>query len=167
MPKQSAGLLLYRQTRQSLEVLLVLPGGPFWAKKDLGAWSIPKGEYQPPEQPLYAAIREFTEETGHIPTGPYRELGSIKQSGGKTVTAFACEGDLDATTITSNLCRMEWPPRSGRHIEFPEVDRAQWFPIQEASVYINQAQAPLLQSLAKSIEAHDEAAPTNQGTPTP
>jgi predicted NUDIX family NTP pyrophosphohydrolase len=152
MPKQSAGLILYRQTPRGLEVLLVHPGGPFFAKKDRGAWSIPKGEFTPPEQPLEAAIREFTEETGLTPTGPFHPLGSIRQSGGKAVTAFACPGDCDPTTLTSNLVRIEWPPRSGRHIEFPEIDRAQWFPIDEASTYINQAQAPLLQSLAETIQ---------------
>lgn len=159
MPKQSAGIILYRRTLHGLEVLLVHPGGPFWAKKDQGAWSIPKGEYDASEQPLQAAIREFKEEIGFTPSGPFQELGSIKQSGGKLVTAFACQGDCDATSITSNLCRIEWPPRSGRHIEFPEVDRARWFPIHEAPAYLNKSQAPLLQTLSQ-ITANQEAPST-------
>ncbi len=159
MPKHSAGLILYRQTPGGLEVLLVHPGGPFFAKKDQGAWSIPKGEFTPPEQPLEAALREFTEETGLTPAGPFHELGSIRQAGGKIVTGFACAGDCDASALTSNLFRMEWPPRSGRQIEFPEVDRARWFTVPEAAAHINPAQAPLLQSLAKIL--------ANEGTPTP
>jgi predicted NUDIX family NTP pyrophosphohydrolase len=150
MTKQSAGLLMYRFNESQLEVLLVHPGGPFWAKKDLGAWSIPKGEYDATEQPLQAAIREFQEETGLVPSGPFFELGTIKQPGGKIVTAWAFAGDCDPSTLTSNLCRIEWPPRSGRHIEFPEIDRAHWFAIEQAQDYILKGQAPLLQALSEA-----------------
>jgi predicted NUDIX family NTP pyrophosphohydrolase len=150
MPKRSAGLLMYRFAETQLEVFLVHPGGPFWAKKDLGAWSIPKGEYDEAEQPLDAAIREFQEETGFMASGPFQELGSVKQAGGKIVTAWAFAGDCDPSTIASNLCRMEWPPRSGRQIEFPEIDRARWFPIQQTANYILKGQAPLLQVLSEN-----------------
>ena len=139
---------MYRFLGTQLEVLLVHPGGPFWAKKDLGAWSIPKGEYDGTEQPLEAAIREFKEETGHDASQPFQALGSIQQASGKTVTAWAFQGDCDPTTITSNLCQMEWPPRSGRRIEVPEVDRAGWFTIQEAGERILKGQAPLLKVLS-------------------
>jgi predicted NUDIX family NTP pyrophosphohydrolase len=151
MAKQSAGLIMYRIREGNLQVLLVHPGGPFWARKDLGAWSIPKGEYDENEQPLDAAIREFNEETGFDAHGPFLDLGSVKQAGGKIVTAWAFEGDCDPATITSNLCRMEWPPRSGRQIEFREVDRARWFTIQDAAEYILKGQAPLLQVLTNAI----------------
>lgn len=142
---------MYRRTHTELEVLLVHPGGPFWAKKNHGAWSIPKGEYDEPEEPLQAAIREFREETGFRASGPFQELGSVKQAGGKIVTVWAFEGDCDANAITSNLCRMEWPPRSGRQIEFPEVDRGRWFSIQDATEYILRGQAPLLLSLTETL----------------
>src|SRR4051812_20224941 len=112
MPRQSAGLLLYRKRPSGLEVFLVHPGGPFFAKKDAGAWSLPKGEFVDGEEPLAAARREFTEETGTILEGPFHELGSVKQSGGKTVLAWAIEGDLDANEIVSNTFQLEWPPRS-------------------------------------------------------
>src|ERR1700756_374698 len=127
MPKQSAGLLLYSRQSPVLEVFLVHPGGPFWAKKDLGAWSIPKGEYAAGEDPLEAARREFAEETGFAPDGEFVSLGTIRQAGGKLVSAWAVEGDCDPAQIQSNLCTIEWPPRSGRKIEIPEVDRAAWF----------------------------------------
>jgi predicted NUDIX family NTP pyrophosphohydrolase len=148
MAKRSAGLIMYRFLGTRLEVLLVHPGGPFWAKKNFGAWSIPKGEYDESEEPLEAAIREFKEETGLEASEPFQELGAVKQTSGKIVTAWAFQGNCDQTTITSNLCQMEWPPRSGRQIEFPEVDRAGWFTIQEASERILKYQAPLLQILA-------------------
>jgi predicted NUDIX family NTP pyrophosphohydrolase len=127
---------MYLIHQGGLEVLLVHPGGPSWAKKDLGAWSIPKGEYHEQENPLEAAIREFREETGLDASGPFLELGSVRQAGGKIVSAWAFEGDCDPTAITSNLCRMEWPPRSGRQIEFPEVDRARWFTVKDAKTYV-------------------------------
>ena len=142
MPKQSAGILLHRDG----EVLLVHPGGPFWAKKDAGAWSIPKGEYEEGDDPRAAALREFEEELGSaLPAGTELvELGTVKQKSGKRITAFAAEGDLDAETISSNTFEMEWPPRSGRMQAFPEVDRAGWFSIEEAREKLNPAQAEFL-----------------------
>ena len=152
MPRQSAGLILYRRRPQGVEVLLVHPGGPFWARKDLGAWSIPKGELDSGEDPLQAAIREFREETGFPANGPFAELGSIRQSGGKIVTAWAFEGDCDPAELSSNSCFVEWPPHSGRQLEIPEVDRAEWFTLQEAGRRIVKAQAPLLDRLASLVE---------------
>ena len=146
---------MYRFTGEQLQVLLVHPGGPFWAGKDLGAWSIPKGEYDPSEEPLDAAIREFHEETGFLAAGPFRQLGSVKQGGGKVVTAWAFQGDCDPSTLSSNLCRMEWPPRSGRQIQFPEIDRGAWFTMQEAAERILKGQAPLLQMLAEAVAIRD------------
>jgi predicted NUDIX family NTP pyrophosphohydrolase len=142
MAKQSAGILLHRDG----EVLLVHPGGPFWAKKDAGAWSIPKGEYEEGDDPRAAALREFEEELGSaLPAGTELvELGTVKQKSGKRITAFAAEGDLDAETISSNTFEMEWPPRSGRMQAFPEVDRAGWFSIEEAREKLNPAQAEFL-----------------------
>jgi predicted NUDIX family NTP pyrophosphohydrolase len=142
---------MYRLNQSILEVLLVHPGGPFWAKKDLGAWSIPKGEYDQSEPPLDAAMREFKEETGFEPTGPFLDLGTVTQAGGKTVSAWAFAGDCDPSSFTSNLCSMEWPPRSGRQIQFPEVDRAAWFTPVEAAERILKSQAPLLQVLTNSL----------------
>ncbi len=141
-PKQSAGILLHRDG----QVLLVHPGGPFWAKKDAGAWSIPKGEYEDGDDPRAAALREFEEELGSaLPAGTdLVELGTVKQKSGKRITAFAAEGDLDAETISSNTFEMEWPPRSGRLQAFPEVDRAGWFSIEEAREKLNPAQAEFL-----------------------
>ena len=145
--KQSAGILLFRRAA-AMEVLLVHPGGPFWAKKDLGAWSIPKGEHDEGEDGLACAIREFTEETGSAPSpGELTELGSIKQKAGKVVSAWALEGDLDASAVRSNTFSMQWPPRSGRMQEFPEVDRAEWFAVDEAKERINPAQAEFLDRL--------------------
>jgi predicted NUDIX family NTP pyrophosphohydrolase len=132
-------------------VLLVHPGGPFWARRDEGAWSIPKGEYGPDEEPLAAARREFEEELGTPPPeGPTDDLGEIRQKGGKVVRAFALAGDLDVEAITSNTFKLEWPPRSGRMIDVPEVDRAEWFTIDEAKRKINPAQVELLERLAAS-----------------
>jgi predicted NUDIX family NTP pyrophosphohydrolase len=132
MPKRSAGILMFRRGAQGLEVLLVHPGGPFWARKDLGAWSIPKGEYSKGDEPLATAIREFAEETGISPLGEFRPLGEITQPGRKIVTAFALEGDFDPATLKSNTFELEWPPKSGRKASFPEVDRAQWFSLEMA-----------------------------------
>jgi predicted NUDIX family NTP pyrophosphohydrolase len=143
MAVTSAGILLCRGG----EVLLVHPGGPFWAKKDLGAWSIPKGEVEPGEDPETRARIEFAEETGTTLDAELRPLGEVKQKGGKIVVAFAAEGDLDADAIVSNSFEMEWPPRSGRRQSFPEVDRAAWFTIEEARERINPAQAALLDQL--------------------
>jgi predicted NUDIX family NTP pyrophosphohydrolase len=151
MPKQSAGLLLFRRRAGALEVLLVHPGGPFWAKKDQGAWSIPKGEYEPGEDPLVAARREFAEETGIVPEGEFMALAPLRQAGGKLVRAFAIEGDLDPETIKSNTFVMEWPPRSGRRQEFPEVDRAGWFTLEEAQRKLLAGQVPLIQELARLL----------------
>ena len=128
MPKRSAGILMYRRRpADALELLLVHPGGPFWAKKDVGAWSIPKGEYEPGEDALTAARREFEEETGMAVSGQFLDLGELVSPGRKIVTAFALEGDFDPAELRSNLFELEWPPRSGRRKSFPEVDRAEWF----------------------------------------
>jgi predicted NUDIX family NTP pyrophosphohydrolase len=144
----SAGILLYRERARALEVLLVHPGGPFWARKDLGAWSVPKGEYAAGEDALAAARREFEEELGSpVPPGNPLELGEIRQRSGKRVRAWALAGDLDETGITSNTLEIEWPPRSGRRIEIPEVDRAEWFELELAREKINPAQATLLDRL--------------------
>ena len=151
MPRQSAGLLCYRQAPQRLEVLLVHPGGPFWARRDAGAWTIPKGEVEPGEQPLDAAIREFAEETGAVPAGPFIDLGTIRQAGGKVVHGWAFERDVDAATIRSARVTMEWPPRSGRSLTFPEIDRAEWFSVDEARPKVIQAQLPLLDRLIQSL----------------
>jgi predicted NUDIX family NTP pyrophosphohydrolase len=134
MPKLSAGLLVYRRNDRGLEVLLVHPGGPYWAKKDDGAWSIPKGEYEPDEDPLEVALREFEEEIGKRPPDPAAavSLGELRQRSGKIVSAWTVEGDVDVSDVQSNTFEMEWPPRSGRTREFPEVDRAAWFGLEEA-----------------------------------
>jgi predicted NUDIX family NTP pyrophosphohydrolase len=134
-------------------VLLVHPGGPFWAKRDEGAWSIPKGEYAPEEEPLAAARREFTEELGaEPPAGEPLDLGEIRQKSGKRVRAWGLPGDLDADAITSNRFTLEWPPRSGQSREFPEVDRAQWFSLRDARAKINPAQAELLDRLSRAVD---------------
>jgi predicted NUDIX family NTP pyrophosphohydrolase len=147
MPKHSAGLLLYRWRPGGLKVLLVHPGGPFWAGKDEGAWSIPKGEFNPPEDPLAAAYREFNEETGCPAAGGVIPLTSLKQPSGKVIQAWALEGDCDAEAIRSNTFTLEWPPRSGRLQEFPEVDRAAWFPLEVARKKIFKGQAGFLEEL--------------------
>ena len=149
--RRSAGILLHRRREGRLEVLLVHPGGPFWANRDEGAWTIPKGEYDEGEDALDAARREFTEETGFAVEGPFRELAPVRQRSGKVVRAWAVEGDCDVAAIRSNTFSMEWPPRSGRTAEFPEVDRGQWFSIEEARVKILAAQAPLLDELARRV----------------
>jgi predicted NUDIX family NTP pyrophosphohydrolase len=145
--KLSAGLLLYRRRGGALEVFLVHPGGLFWAKRDAGAWSIPKGETDPEEDHLAAARREFAEETGLQADGRFLPLTPIRQSGGKIVHAFALEGDFDPSTIQSNSFEIEWPPRSGRKRSFPEIDRAAWFSLDEARQKINPAQRALLDEL--------------------
>ena len=151
MPKRSAGLLMYRRHNRQLEVFLVHPGGPFWAKKDLGAWSISKGEYVEGELPLEAARREFEEETGFATEGDFLELGAVQQAGGKVVMAWAFEGDCDPSKLVSNRCEIEWPPRSGRKIEIPEVDRGSWFSITDARERILKSQAPLLDRLQQNL----------------
>jgi predicted NUDIX family NTP pyrophosphohydrolase len=146
--RRSAGLVLYRGTGADLEVLLVHPGGPAWARRDLGAWSIPKGEYEDGEDPLVAARREFEEELGSSPPqGPTFDLGEIRQKSGKVVRAWALAGDLNADAIHSNTFAMQWPPKSGQMREFPEVDRAQWFALGPAREKVNPAQVQLLDRL--------------------
>jgi predicted NUDIX family NTP pyrophosphohydrolase len=144
---QSAGLLVYQKAAGRLLVFLVHPGGPFWAKKDLGAWSIPKGELAEGEDALAAARREFSEETGQSVDGDFRELTPCRQKGGKIVRAWAVEGDADEAVV-SNMFEMEWPPKSGRRQSFPEVDRAAWFTLDEARARINPGQLPILDELA-------------------
>ena len=151
MVKRSAGVLLYRRTGAELEVLLVHPGGPFWARKDEGAWSIPKGEYLDGEEALAAAKREFFEETGTAIEGEFLPLGEVRQAGGKRVTAWAVEGDLDADAVRSNLFELEYPPKSGKLREFPEVDRAGWFSVAEARVKILGGQVGLLNRLVERL----------------
>jgi predicted NUDIX family NTP pyrophosphohydrolase len=152
MAQRSAGILLFRRGEPGVEVLLVHPGGPFFARRDDGAWSIPKGLHEDGEEPLAAARREFAEELGSpCPDGPALELGEVRQKNGKRVTAWAIEGDLDAGAITSNTFELEWPPRSGRRQEFPEVDRAGWFALDAARTKLLAAQAPLLDRLADAL----------------
>jgi predicted NUDIX family NTP pyrophosphohydrolase len=148
---RSAGLLMYRGTGADLAVLLVHPGGPFWARRDLGAWSIPKGEYAPDEDPLGAARREFAEETGARPHGPFRALGEVVQAGGKHVVAWAVEGEFDPATLVSGSFELEWPPRSGRRRSFPEVDRAAWFSPAQARRKILAGQRPFIDRLERSL----------------
>ena len=152
--KHSAGLLVYRRREGVLEVLLVHPGGPYWAKKDKGAWSIPKGEFDPQTEPdaLAVARREFEEETGQPIAGPFVALEPIRQRGGKLVQAWAVEGDLDVSRLRSNTFQMEWPPRSGRFRDFPEVDRAEWFSLAEARERILTGQRPLLDELERLLQ---------------
>jgi predicted NUDIX family NTP pyrophosphohydrolase len=148
MAKQSAGILLYRIADSQLQVFLVHPGGPFFKNKDEGSWSIPKGEFIDDENPLDAAKREFMEETGQSIDGNFTELKSIQQKGGKTVHAWAIEGDIDHETIVSNIFEIEWPPRSGKKQTFPEIDRTAWFDIETAKKKINPAQAAFVDELA-------------------
>ena len=153
MPKRSAALTMFRRLGATLEVLLVHPGGPYWAKKDKGAWTIPKGEYEPNEDALDAARREFQEETGFPATGEFFALGSVQQKSGKIVTAWAFEGDCDPDQLASNTCEIEWPPRSGGRIEIPEVDRGRWFSFEEARQYIREEQRPLLDHLRELLQS--------------
>jgi predicted NUDIX family NTP pyrophosphohydrolase len=156
MAEESAGILLFRTPGDGLEVLLVHPGGPFWAKKDLGAWSIPKGGLEGDEEPRRCALRELGEELGPVPAlEPDRliELGSIRQKSGKLVHAWAAEADFDPATLSSNTFELEWPPRSGRRGKFPEVDRAEWFDPDEARRRILSAQAPLVDRLLDRLGA--------------
>jgi predicted NUDIX family NTP pyrophosphohydrolase len=149
----SAGLLLFRRGPAGIEVFLAHPGGPFWRGRDDGAWTIPKGAVHPGEDPLHAARREFREETGLAPEGPYVPLGEIRQKAGKRVLAWACEGDADPARVVSNLARLEWPRGSRRWIEFPEVDRCGWFPLEAARAKLNPAQAELLGRLSERLDA--------------
>lgn len=144
MAKTSAGLILYRMQSGGLEVLLVHPGGPFWSKKDEGAWFVPKGELNVGEEPLAGAKREFEEETGLKPEGEFLALGSVKQKSGKTIVAWAFEGDCDPSSIKSNTFSIEWPPKSGRQQEFPEIDRAGFFTVPQAKAKMHPVEYPLV-----------------------
>jgi len=150
--KCSAGLLMYRRTQREPEVLLIHPGGPYWIRKDDGSWSIPKGLYEPGENPLDAAKREFEEETGRKPDGDFSELGTFKQLGGKLISAWAFEGDFDLASFRSNLFSLEWPPRSGRFGQFPEADRAGWFTPAKAVRKLSRGQRPILDALLASLQ---------------
>jgi predicted NUDIX family NTP pyrophosphohydrolase len=149
--KTSAGLLLFRRRPDQLEVLLAHPGGPFWQAKDIGAWTVPKGLVAAGEEPLAAARREFAEETGFHPEGPFISLGAIRQKAGKEVHAWACEGDFDAATATSNMMWIEWPPRSGKRVRIPEVDRCEWFNLMEARIKLNSAQSTFIDRLEEEL----------------
>ncbi len=146
--KQSAGILLYKKTDDGLRFFLVHPGGPFWKNKDLGAWSIPKGEFADDENPLDAAVREFEEETGTKLAGGFSHLNPIKMKSGKTINAWAIEGDINADGINSNTFDIEWPPKSGKQLTIPEVDKGGWFTVTEAVKKINPAQADLIHQVA-------------------
>ncbi|HTV04415.1 MAG TPA: NUDIX domain-containing protein [Acidobacteriaceae bacterium] len=164
MAKQSAGLLMYRRAGDAVEMFLVHPGGPYWAKKDKGAWTIPKGEYGEGEDPLAAARREFEEETGFEPTGVMREIGAVKQNSGKVVWAWAFEGDFDPTRLESNTCEIEWPPRSGKRITIPEVDRGEWFVMEQAREYIREEQREFLAALRDMIRGENAGPAESPGT---
>ena len=142
---------MFRRKAGKLEVFLVHPGGPFWAAKDAGAWTVPKGEYVEGEEPLDAAKREFTEETGFEATGEFIDLGTVRQSSGKIVNAWAFEGDCDPAKLVSNFCEIEWPPRSGKKMEIPEVDRGVWFPLQDARKAILKTQQDFLDVLQAKL----------------
>ncbi len=161
MAKRSAGLLMFRGRGETLEVFLVHPGGPFWAKKDLGAWSIPKGEYSDDEDALVAAYREFQEETGFAPMGTPIPLTEIKQPGGKMVKAWGIEGDCDASQLRCNLFSMEWPPKSGKILEFPEVDRGEWFPVEAARIKLLHRQVGFLEELTSKLGGERERLETS------
>jgi predicted NUDIX family NTP pyrophosphohydrolase len=157
--KRSAGILMYRREGEDILLLLVHPGGPFWAKKDFGSWSIPKGEYTEGEDALAAARREFAEETGYKLEGEFQPLGELTQSGGKRVVAWAVSGDFDPRTLTSNRFEMEWPPRSGQIQSFPEVDRAAWFGVAEARKRLLPAQTTFIDRLLDRICGEDRVEP--------
>ena len=151
-PPLSAGILLFRQRAGEAQVLLIKPGGPYWRSRDAGAWMIPKGAIEPGETPIEAALREYAEETGSILTSMPFPLASVRQAGGKTVMAFAVEGDLDASAVRSNEFEVEWPPRSGRLERFPEVAEARWMPLAEARDMMLPSQLPLLDALEDSLK---------------
>lgn len=152
--KQSAGILLYRFRQNALEVMLVHPGGPYYARKDAGAWTIPKGEPDEDEDLLLAAQREFTEETGHVLKGTFIALTSVKQKGGKLVHAWAVEGDMDVSALQSNTFEMPWPPKSGKMQRFPEIDKAAWFGVEEALTKILPAQGAFIEELSVFLSSH-------------
>jgi len=151
MAKRSAGLLMFRRNGGELQVFLVHPGGPFWAGKDAGSWTVPKGEYVDGEEPLDAARREFTEETGFVAEGEFIDIGNVRQTSGKIVNAWAFEGDCDPRKLKSNFCEIEWPPRSGKKMEIPEVDRGAWFSLEEAREKILKSQEGFLDVLGQKI----------------
>jgi predicted NUDIX family NTP pyrophosphohydrolase len=156
MARTSAGVLLYRRRDPGPEVLIGHMGGPFWARRDEAAWSVPKGEHGPDEDALAVALREFEEEMGSpVPASDLVPLGTVRQSGGKVLTVWAAEGDLDAETTVSNTFQLEWPPRSGRVQEFPEIDRAAWVPIDDARTKLVKGQVPLLDRLLTALESGD------------
>jgi len=157
--KQAAGILLYRHGPRGLEVLLAHPGGPLWARKDLGAWTLPKGQFNDDEKPIAAAKREFEEEMGSPARGEFVEIGSIKQPSGKVVHAFVAESDFDVSTVQSNLFLLEWPPKSGQRAQFPEVDRAAWFSIEEARQKILKGQQPFLDRLLALLKSEAARSP--------
>lgn len=163
MQKKSAGILLYRLTNRILEVLIVHPGGPFWEKKDLGAWSIPKGEFTDDENPLDAAVREFSEEMGVSISGDFIEMTPIQQNKGKVVYAFALEQDFDISKIKSNTFTIEWPPKSGKEHEFPEIDKAGWFDFETSKQKLNKYQTALIDELVAKLNLGKEQ--LNNSTP--
>jgi predicted NUDIX family NTP pyrophosphohydrolase len=167
MGKLSAGILMYRLGDDMLEVLLVHPGGPYWRKKDLGAWSIPKGEIEEGGDAAATARREFFEETGVSVEGELTPLTPQKQKGGKIVYAWAVEGDLDAANIRSNTFELEWPPKSGRRQSFPEVDKAEWFPIHVATQKINKGQTGLIRELMEKLNIEEEVTSGDRTDPSP
>lgn len=150
--QKASGILLFRNLGKEIEFFLVHPGGPFWKNKDAGSWSIPKGEFDDDEEPLRAAQREFEEETGVAIKGTFIELKPVKQKSGKMVYAWACEGDIDHTIIRSNTIKIEWPPRTGRFIEIPEVDRGGWFNYESAKQKMIPGQVPILEELRQLLE---------------
>jgi predicted NUDIX family NTP pyrophosphohydrolase len=158
-PKTSAGLLLFRRRARGLELFLAHPGGPFWKRRDTGAWTIPKGLAEEGEDPLAAACREFEEETGLAPQGPFISLGSVRQKAGKLVHAWAWEGDADPATVSSNSMQTEWPRGSGRWLSFPEVDRCAWFDPRSAREKINSAQAALIDRLEAELASPKPRSP--------
>jgi predicted NUDIX family NTP pyrophosphohydrolase len=161
--KLSAGILLYRRRGSEIEVLLGHPGGPFWAKKDAGAWSIPKGEIEDNEDLIEAAKREFSEELGHAaPKGPYVELGSWKRKDGKQIYIWATEGDFDVSHITSNTVTIEWPPKSGKNLEFPEIDRAAWISLTDAPMKLHKGQDVFMERLAGQLQIELPLVPEQQ-----
>jgi len=155
MKKRSAGILMYKRSGPELLLLLVHPGGPFWAKKDLGAWSIPKGEYLEGEEPFAVAKREFCEELGMQPSGEFWDLGTLVQPSRKEIIAWAAEGDFPVAELRSNTFELEWPPKSGRKKEFPEVDRAEWFSIADARRKILPGQSEFIDRLLARVESSD------------
>lgn len=166
MKKQSAGILLYRKTNAGVEVLLAHPGGPFWKKKDDGAWTVPKGEYLENEDSFVAACREFSEETGQpVPDGDKLDLGCIKRKDGKTICVWALEGDFDVATLVSNTFEMEWPPKTGRMESFPEIDRAAWFSLGACEAKLNKGQFVFVERLAEQLGVQIKEDTTQQPAP--